>query len=100
MKSKGLYAGVAIYGTIIIERTDENEQFYGERISVCDILVGRARHPPESISTLMQTVKAAQGDTNIDVRLIPPPGDTPSDLDLQNNPTFDLPTVDSGESIT
>lgn len=27
MKSKGLYAGVAVDGTIIIERTDENEKF-------------------------------------------------------------------------
>ncbi|KAJ5737492.1 uncharacterized protein N7483_002617 [Penicillium malachiteum] len=45
MKSKGLYAGVAVDGTIIIERSDENERFYGERISVTDILNGKARHP-------------------------------------------------------
>jgi lipid-binding SYLF domain-containing protein len=78
LKSRGFYAGVQMDGTIIIERTDENERFYGERISVKDILAGKARHPPYEIKKLMETIKSAQGDSDIDESLLldgPPPGD-------------------------
>lgn len=94
MKSKGLYAGVAIDGTIIIERTDENEKFYGERISVSDILAGKVRHPPDSLRTLQQTIKAAQGDSDVDEELIPPPGEAPGDIDLQDTHGFGVPAAD------
>lgn len=92
MKSKGLYAGVAVDGTIIIERSDENERFYGERISVTDILAGKVRHPPESINTLLQTLKAAQGDRDIDQVL--PPGATPGDIDLDDGHAFGVPSAE------
>ncbi|PYH42004.1 DUF500-domain-containing protein [Aspergillus saccharolyticus JOP 1030-1] len=82
MKSRGLYAGVQVDGTIIIERSDENERFYGERISVSDILAGKAKNPPASIQTLMQTIKAAQGDANVDEDLLPPPGEAPGDAEV------------------
>ncbi|KAB8264067.1 hypothetical protein BDV32DRAFT_135450 [Aspergillus pseudonomiae] len=83
MKSRGLYAGVQVDGTIIIERTDENERFYGERISVTDILAGKAKRPPTSIKTLIQTVKAAQGDKDVDESLVPAPGEpTPGDVEV------------------
>lgn len=63
VKSRGLYAGVALEGNLVIERTDENERFYGERVGVADILVGKVRHPPaEQYQVLMDTLKAAQGD--------------------------------------
>lgn len=95
MKSKGLYAGVAVDGTIIIERTDENEKFYGERISVTDILAGKARHPPDSIKTLLQTIKAAQGDVDVDESLVAPSGETPGDLDVSGNDhLFGVPDID------
>lgn len=41
LKSRGFYAGVQVDGTVVIERTDENERFYGGRISCTDILVSR-----------------------------------------------------------
>ncbi|KAL5043920.1 hypothetical protein BDW71DRAFT_110199 [Aspergillus fruticulosus] len=91
MKSRGLYAGVQVDGTIIIERTDENERFYGERISVTDILAGKARHPPASIEPLLQTIKAAQGDQDVKEDLIPPPGETPGDIDLDQSTMFGVP---------
>ncbi|KGO68808.1 hypothetical protein PITC_076900 [Penicillium italicum] len=96
MKSKGLYAGVAVDGTIIIERTDENERFYGERISVDEILSGKVRHPPRELQTLMQTLKAAQGDSDVDESLVPPPGETPGDMELAEDgqPAFGVPAVD------
>ncbi|CAG8899962.1 unnamed protein product [Penicillium egyptiacum] len=96
MKSKGLYAGVAVDGTIIIERTDENERFYGERISVDEILSGKVRHPPRELETLMQTLKAAQGDSDVDESLVPPSGETPGDMELTEDGqhTFGVPAAD------
>ncbi|KAL4957522.1 hypothetical protein BDW69DRAFT_156231 [Aspergillus filifer] len=90
MKSRGLYAGVQVDGTIIIERTDENERFYGERISVTDILAGKARNPPASIQPLLQTIKAAQGDQDVNEELLPT-GETPGDVDLEQPSTFGVP---------
>ncbi|KAI4790052.1 DUF500-domain-containing protein, partial [Aureobasidium sp. EXF-8845] len=87
LKSRGFYAGVQIDGTVIIERTDENERFYKEKISVGDILAGRIRHPPLECRSLLETIKAAQGDNNIDESMLPtaPP---PSDLDINNPDHF------------
>ncbi|OAX79142.1 hypothetical protein ACJ72_06541 [Emergomyces africanus] len=93
LKSRGLYAGVQVDGTIIIERSDENERFYGERIPVADILAGKAKHPPASIGVLMQTIKAAQGDTDVDENMLPPPGETPGDADVETD-TFGVPPLD------
>ncbi|KAK4551524.1 hypothetical protein LTR86_011131 [Recurvomyces mirabilis] len=78
MKSRGFYAGVQIDGTVIIERGDENERFYGYKYPVGDILAGKVRHPPYELRHLFETLKAAQGDTTFDASAIPdgpPPGD-------------------------
>ncbi|KAI4128881.1 MAG: hypothetical protein LQ338_002511 [Usnochroma carphineum] len=82
LKSRGFYAGVQVDGTVIIERTDENERFYGERIKVADILAGKARHPPYEIRTLMATIKAAQGD-RVDENALPSAEPTPGDMELE-----------------
>ncbi|KAF5027611.1 hypothetical protein F66182_281 [Fusarium sp. NRRL 66182] len=81
LKSRGFYAGVQVDGTVIIERTDENARFYGEEgIGVGDILAGKTRRPTE-IKMLMETLKAAEGRTDVDQELMeelegqPPPGD-------------------------
>lgn len=94
LKSRGFYAGVQVDGTIIIERTDENERFYGERIGVKDILAGKARHPPYEIKRLMETIKAAQGDTDVDESLLPsepPPGDYEVQNEFGEEKTFGIP---------
>lgn len=96
LKSRGFYAGVQIDGTVIIERGDENERFYGEKIAVKDILAGKVRHPPYEIRALMATIKAAQGDT-VDESALPPLEPTPGDMaigksDLQLG--FGLPAED------
>ncbi|KAF2758730.1 DUF500-domain-containing protein [Pseudovirgaria hyperparasitica] len=78
LKSRGFYAGVQVDGTVVIERTDENERFYNERISVGDILAGKVRHPPFETRRLLETIRASQGDTNVDSSLLPSepaPGD-------------------------
>lgn len=97
LKSRGFYAGVQIDGTVIIERTDENERFYGERIGVADILAGKARHPPYEVRTLMATIKAAQGDTDVDDRALPAPEPTPGDFEIgvvERSNSFGLPADD------
>ncbi|KAL8754819.1 MAG: hypothetical protein Q9184_005000 [Pyrenodesmia sp. 2 TL-2023] len=96
LKSRGFYAGVQVDGTVIIERTDENERFYGERIKVGDILAGKVRHPPYEIRTLMATIKAAQGD-KVDETTLPRMELTPGDMELEKPEeatSFGLPTED------
>ena len=90
LKSRGFYAGVQIDGTVIIERTDENERFYGQKIGVSDILSGKVRHPPYEVRRLLETIKAAQGDTDVDEDLLPtePP---PGDYEIDDGSVFGVP---------
>lgn len=37
-RSKGLFAGLALDGTILVERKDANRDFYGTSVSATDIL--------------------------------------------------------------
>ena len=83
LKSRGFYAGVQVDGTLIIERMDENERFYGEKIGVQDILAGKVRHPPREIAMLMNTIKMAQGDTDVDEKALPDARPTPGDLKVE-----------------
>lgn len=93
LKSRGFYAGVQIDGTIVIERTDENERFYNERIPVKDILAGKVRHPPYELKMLMETLKAAEGSTNYDASLLPTDA-PPSDFEIDHGDTFGVPDKD------
>lgn len=84
LKSRGFYAGVQIDGTIVIERYDENEKFYNEKISVGDILAGKVKRPPErELHMLMETLKAAQGDQDVDESALPESGLAPSDMEIE-----------------
>lgn len=78
LKSRGFYAGAQIDGTVIIERTDEDERFYGEKISAKDILAGKAQSREPELRRLMATLKSAEGDRDVDDKLLPtepPPAD-------------------------
>ncbi|KAI9812724.1 MAG: hypothetical protein M1827_004480 [Pycnora praestabilis] len=91
LKSRGFYAGVQIDGTVIIERTDENERFYGYKIGVKDILAGKVRHPPYELKMLMETLKAAQGDGGVDQSVLPD-GPSPSDMEVErSDAVFGIP---------
>lgn len=82
LKSGGFYARVPMDGAIVVERMDENERFYGERIGVGEILAGKARHSPREIKSLTETLKAARGEGDFDERALPKeasPGDTQFD---------------------
>jgi hypothetical protein len=47
-KTKGLFAGVSIEGSAIIERRDANEKLYNSRITARQLLEGGVRPPPEA----------------------------------------------------
>ncbi|KAI9155158.1 DUF500 domain protein [Paramyrothecium foliicola] len=81
MKSRGLWAGVQIDGTIMVSRADANALFYGERgISARKILTGDVAWPVGA-KPLFEVLKAIEGRTDFDrsivqeVARMPPPGD-------------------------
>lgn len=101
LKSRGFYAGIQVDGTVIIERTDENERFYGQRISATDILAGKARHAPYEIKMLMETIKAAEGRGDVDMGMMEELADQPApgDVDVEAptavpGPVFGIPEID------
>ena len=56
----GLFAGLSLEGTVLIERKDANRDFYGSPIPARDILGGRVP-PPEIASRLYEIIEAAEG---------------------------------------
>ncbi|WYZ37822.1 hypothetical protein EsH8_II_001328 [Colletotrichum jinshuiense] len=47
-KTKGLFAGVSLEGSVIIERRDANEKLYGTRYTAAQILTGSVRPSPQA----------------------------------------------------
>ena len=45
-KTKGLFAGVSLEGSVLIERRDANEKLYNSRITARQLLEGGVRPPP------------------------------------------------------
>lgn len=83
-KSKGLYVGVQIDGTVIVERTSENERFYHiEKVRNTQILAGQVQPPPGSLVQLWETLQAAEGNTHDPSRLPPPNVKTPGDQEVE-----------------
>jgi lipid-binding SYLF domain-containing protein len=39
-RSKGLFAGVSVTGTVIVTRNGANEQYYGRKVTPADTLSG------------------------------------------------------------
>ncbi|OAA45461.1 DUF500 domain protein [Metarhizium rileyi] len=82
MKSRGLWAGVQIDGTIIVSRADANAVFYNERgISAKKILCGDVAWPMGA-KPLFEVLKAIEGRPDFDHTIVqevgrmPSPGDT------------------------
>lgn len=97
LKSRGFYAGVQVDGTVIIERTDENERFYNERVGVKDILAGKVAWVPSETKMLMETLKMAEGRKDVDQVVMeelegqPAPGDVEVEV---ITPLFGIPEPD------
>lgn len=51
-KTKGLFAGVSLEGSAIIERKDANTKLYGRPISARELLSGAERPPPQAAPLL------------------------------------------------
>ncbi|KAF9214109.1 hypothetical protein BGZ59_004312 [Podila verticillata] len=47
-KSKGLFAGVSIEGSVIVERKDANEAFYRQKVTAEELLSGAITPPPQA----------------------------------------------------
>ncbi|EKD18920.1 uncharacterized protein L3040_008140 [Drepanopeziza brunnea f. sp. 'multigermtubi'] len=109
VKSRGLYGGLQIDGTVIVERNDENARFYGERLPIADVIAGRIQNIPSQTRLLMEIVKQAEGRTDVDQRMIDQVNDdpAPSDMDLeeprgqqQNRYSTAPPHYDDAMSVT
>lgn len=62
-KTKGLFAGVSLEGSAIIERKDANAKLYGRQISARELLEGRERPPPAAAPLLSILNSRAFNDT-------------------------------------
>ncbi len=47
-RTKGLFAGVSLEGSAIVERRDANEKLYGQRLTAAQLLTGAVRPPPQA----------------------------------------------------
>ncbi|KAI7882371.1 DUF500-domain-containing protein [Lichtheimia hyalospora FSU 10163] len=47
-KTKGLFAGVSLEGSVILTRNDANEKLYGQRVTAKELLNGSVAPPPEA----------------------------------------------------
>lgn len=56
-KTKGLFAGVSLEGSAIIERKDANEKLYGQRLTAMQLLSGSVQ-PPPAAAPLMQVLSS------------------------------------------
>jgi hypothetical protein len=56
-KTKGLFAGVSLEGSAIVERRDANEKLYGQRFTAAQLLGGSVR-PPPAASSLMNVLNS------------------------------------------
>ena len=84
-KSKGLYVGVQVDGTIVAERTSENERFYARQgVRSGEILTGKVQPPMGSMAVLWETLQAAEGAPHDEGRL-PRYGElSPGDHELEH----------------
>lgn len=101
VKAKGQCSEVKLEGTVLQERTDENERFYGMTLGVAKILSGDINQSLPQVRPLTEVLKAAEGRVDYDVALVeslsaqPAPGDTmiePSGTPL-SSPDFGLPST-------
>jgi SH3 domain-containing YSC84-like protein 1 len=56
-KTKGLFAGVSLEGSAIVERRDANEKLYGQRFTAAQLMEGSIR-PPPAADSLMRVLKS------------------------------------------
>ena len=82
---QGLFAGLSLEGTVLIERRDANRDFYGSPVPAKDILGGRVP-PPEVASRLYEIIEAAEG---LDETGLPESAYVPGAPETQDHMVFD-----------
>jgi lipid-binding SYLF domain-containing protein len=55
-RSKGLFAGVSVTGTVIVTRDGANEKYYGRKVTPEQILSGHVK-PPASADRLREELE-------------------------------------------
>ncbi|KAH8754587.1 hypothetical protein F5883DRAFT_431273 [Diaporthe sp. PMI_573] len=66
MKSRGVYCGIQLDTTVIIERNNENARFYGEKVPIDEIFAGRVKNIPFEAMMLMEALRRAGGRPYVD----------------------------------
>jgi lipid-binding SYLF domain-containing protein len=82
---QGLFAGLSLEGTVLIERRDANRDFYGSPVPAKDILGGLVP-PPEVASKLYEIIEAAEG---LDETGLPESAYVPGEPGTQDHMVFD-----------
>ncbi|CAH0048812.1 unnamed protein product [Clonostachys solani] len=81
MKARGQEQKVNLHGSILTERANENERFYGSAVSQMEVLSGAVARYVEETQPLFEVIKMAEGRTDFDASMIgkiaaePAPGD-------------------------
>ncbi|KAI0426646.1 hypothetical protein F5Y09DRAFT_56758 [Xylaria sp. FL1042] len=102
VKAKGQVSEVKLDGTVIQERKEENERFYGMTLGVAKILSGDINQSLPQLRPLTEVLKAAEGRVDYDTALVESLSSqpAPSDAILEHSvishlsPSFGLPTSD------
>ncbi|KAI0974412.1 hypothetical protein F4678DRAFT_374388 [Xylaria arbuscula] len=102
VKAKGQFSEVKLDGTVIQERREENERFYGMTLGVAKILSGDINQSLPQLRPLTEMLKAAEGRVDYDTALIeslssqPAPSDATIEQPVMSHlaPSFGLPPAD------
>ncbi|KAH9909160.1 hypothetical protein F4778DRAFT_776323 [Xylariomycetidae sp. FL2044] len=102
VKAKGQRAEIKLDGTVLSERVDENERFYGMKMGVAKILAGDINQSLPQTRSLTEVLKAAEGRTDYDMALVeslssqPAPSDAviESPNTAGSSPSFGIPNTD------
>ncbi|KAJ3016451.1 hypothetical protein HKX48_004026 [Thoreauomyces humboldtii] len=68
-KSKGLFAGVSLEGSVIVTRNDANREMYGRKVSPKDILTGEVM-PPVQADALYRVLDLKFGNMGTGVKVL------------------------------
>jgi SH3 domain-containing YSC84-like protein 1 len=84
-RTKGLFAGVSLEGSVIKPNNDANERLYGRKVSAQEILGGRVTPTPPEASQFIQVASSVLGNGSKDVGRL----DSDSDMDHEamNHPS-------------
>lgn len=80
--SRGLYGGVTIEGTVLIERNEVNQKAYGRAVKAMDILAGNVDPPQFALPLLMRIEEVAGTGGGLDDAWSLADSDDFSDLDV------------------